>query len=424
MSLLAVVALLSCSKKEDPIKVEESPLTITLKSDAGNGDLIVIGTDQTVQFEVLGSDGENYSEESQLYVNNEEVPGSSYVFSSSGEYTVRAEYGEINSNVLNFQVLDATERALTVDVPKALRNQTITFGLIDPDGNNTASDATFFVNGEAISGFTFSSSTPGSFEVYAVFEANDETFTTPVKTFEVFIPKRKVVVEDYTGTWCGFCPAVALAIENLREETDDVSVVAIHKTSFSLPDPLDFPRIGELQEMFGVDNGFPKAQVNRTIPWPRPYDLGQVTSMAGNDSDVSIAIKSQLSGNNLSVEVKVVYENGSTAGDKLVVYLLENGVVAPQANYFNETPGHPYQGLGNPIPNYVHNDALRNSLSDLFGDPIPATPAFEVFGKNYSFTVPGDYVGENLSFVVMVVNADNSAKNSQFARINEDKKYE
>src|SRR5690606_6041236 len=129
-------------------------------------------------------------------------------------------------------------------------------------------------------------------------------------------------------------------------------------------------------------------------------------------------------GSNLSVKVKLVYENGSTPGDKLVVYLLENGVVAPQANYFNETPGHEYEGLGNPIENYVHNDALRNSLSDLFGDPIPNLPAFEKYEKEYSFTVPSHYIGENLSFVVMVVNADNNAKNSQFSSINEEKNYE
>jgi hypothetical protein len=146
--------------------------------------------------------------------------------------------------------------------------------------------------------------------------------------------------------------------------------------------------------------------------------------MAGTDTNLSIAINSQLTGSNLTVDVKVIYENGSEVGDKLVVYLLESGVVAPQANYFNETPGHPYQGLGNPIEDYVHNEGLRNSLSDLFGDAIPETPAFQEYKKSYSFSVPSEYVGENLGFVVMVVRADNSAKNSQFSHINENKNYE
>lgn len=422
--LFAVLIIVSCSKKEDPYVSPAPELVLELTSDVGVNEMEVVTVGDTVVFTVLGSDGEDYSEAADLYVNEQPIGGRSYIFENTGTYAVKAIFNDIVSNVLNFEALAQTERLLTIDVPKALRNQTITFGLFDNNGNNTASEATFYINDNPISGETFSSPTAGSFEVYAKYFVNGEEQTSAIKSFEVFIPKRKVVIEDYTGTWCGFCPAVALAIDEVRAATEHVAVVAIHKTAASYPDPLDFERIEELQAMFGVSNGFPKAQLNRTVQWPDPYPLNQVTSMAGNDTDVSIAINSTLTGANLAVEVKVVYENGSTAGDKLVVYLLENDVVAPQANYFNETPGHPYEGMGNPIEDYVHNDGLRNSLSDLFGDPIQQTAAFEVFTKNYTFTVPPEYVGENLSFVVMVVDAENNAKNAQFSSINENKNYE
>lgn len=422
--LFAVLAVVSCSKKEDPIEIQSAPLTLTLKSDIGTNELEAVAVNTTVVFTVEGSDGQDYTNTAQLFVNDAEISGASYEFTQTGQFTVKAVYDDIVSNRLSFEVLEPTERVLTIDAPKALRNQTITFSLLDDQGNDTASEATFFVNGDAISGNTFSSATPNEFEVTASYEANDETFTTPARTFEVFIPKRKVVVEDYTGTWCGFCPGVAVAIEELRAVTSDVAIVAIHKESGGVPDPLNFPRIGELQAMFDVDNGFPKARINRNVNWPRPYALEEVTSMAGTNTDISIAINSELNGANLSVDVKVIYENGSTSGDKLVVYLVENGVVAPQANYYDQTPGHPYEGLGNPIENYVHNDGLRNSLSDLFGDAIPNTPAFEVFSKNYTFTVPSNYVGENLGFVVMVVDSENNAKNAQYSNINENKNYE
>jgi thiol-disulfide isomerase/thioredoxin len=422
--LFAILAIVSCSKKEDPIKEQTAALSIVLKSDAGSEELQVVGVNTTVVFTVEGNDGENYTDVSKLYVNDEEITGSTYEFTTTGQYSVKAKYNDISTNTLNFEVLEPTQRVLTISVPKAFRNQTIVFGLRDDQGNDTAADATFYVNNEEISGNTFSSPSVGDFEVYAVYEANDETFTTEAKEFEVFIPKRKVVVEDYTGTWCGFCPGVAVAIEDLRDVTEHVAVVAIHKATSTVPDPLDYPRVGELQAMFDVDNGFPKARINRTVDWPRPYVLSQATAIAGTDTDVSIAVNSQLNGSSLSVNVKVAYENGSTQGDKVVVYLLENGIVSPQANYFNETPGHPYEGLGNPIPNYVHNDGLRYSLSDLFGDAIPNLPAFQVHSKDYTFEVPSHYVGENLSFVVMVVNADNSAKNAQFSKINEFKNYE
>ncbi|QAA82867.1 hypothetical protein EI546_14575 [Aequorivita sp. H23M31] len=424
LTLFVFLAMISCSKKEDPLVEPDAPLTLTLKSDTGTEDFQVLGINTTATFTVIGSDGVDHTAQSQFYVNNEVIPGPTYEFNETGEFSVLAKFNDVTSNTIKFEILEPTDRVLAIDVPKALRNQTITFTLLNDQGEDTSAEATFYVNDEPISGNTFSSPTPGAFNVKATYEANDETFTTPAKEFSVFIPKRKVVIEDYTGTWCGFCPGVALAIDRVKEVTEDVAIVAIHKTSFSLPDPLDFARIRELQDMFNVSDGFPKAQINRTVAWPEPYTIGAVTSMAGNNTDVSIGIKSQLTGSNLTVNVKVVYENGSTPGDKLVVYLLENGVVSPQANYFNETPGHPYQGLGNPIEDYVHNDALRNSLSNLFGDPIPNLPAFEMYTKDYSFSVPSNYVGENLSFVVMVVNENNSAKNAQFSGINEDKNYE
>jgi len=365
-----------------------------------------------------------------IYVNDTEIEGGSYTFSTIGEYTVKAIYQGITSNILGFQVLSENERALTVDVAKAMRNQTITFGLLDEDGNNTAPEATFYVNNSPISGFTYSSNNEGDFEVYAEYMDNGQTITSATKTFSIFIPNRKVVIEDYTGTWCGFCPALIVAINELNLRTEDIAVVAIHKTASSHPDPLDFLRITDLQEEFGVGNGFPKAQINRTTPWVARSgpefiieDTG-ILAMAGSDTDVTIAINSQLNGSELTVETKVKYENGSQAGDKLVVYLLESGVAADQANYFNETPGHPFEGKGNPIENYIHNDGLRNSLSALFGDNIPETQPYQEYTKNYNFSIPSNYVGNNLSFVVMVVDSENNAKNAQVAHINETKDFE
>ena len=422
--LFAFIAIAACSKKEDPIGTPDENFSIALTSSAGTEELEILTVNDSVFFTVTGSDGLDYSDTALYYVNDTPMGGRAYFFNETGTFTVKAVFEDTSSNILNFEVLALEERALTIDVSRAMKNQTITFGLLDGNGDNTAADATFYVNGNAISGFTFVSPIEGSFEVYAEYIVNGETITTPVKEFSVYIPKRYVVIEDYTGTWCGYCLDALIAIDHAKELTPYISVVAIHKTAISIPDPMDFARIQDLQDEFDVPNSFPQTQINRTEPWNDPYDFSAVTSIAGSETNVSIAINSQINGSNLSVEAKVVYENGSEPGDKLVVYLMENGVIAPQANYFNNVVGHPYQGHGNPIPNFVHNDALRNSLSNLFGDAIPVTAAYEVHTKNYTFTVPAEYNADNLSFVVMVVKADNSAKNSQHAELGENKIFQ
>ncbi|MGO3182331.1 MAG: Omp28-related outer membrane protein [Aequorivita sp.] len=425
LSLFAFIAIIGCSKNEDPINGPAESLSIVLSSDVGNNELEAIALDQMVTFQVTGSDGENYTSTANLYVDGTEITGPTYTFDTTGTYEVKATYGGATSNILRFDVLANTERALTISNTRAMTDQVITFGLLDSSGEDQAADATFYVNDTAIEGFTFSSSTEGSFEVYAEYQVEGETYTTVTKEFSVYTPKRNVVIEDYTGTWCGYCLNALVAIDDVKELTDHISVVAIHKKSGSFPEPLHFERISELQEEFDVPDGFPQTQLNRTERWRgNPYDYSEVTDLAGTESNVSIGISSQIAGSELSVDVKVVYRNGSQQGDKLVVYLLESGVIADQVNYFDTVEGHPYEGYGNPIIDFVHNDGLRNSLSNLFGDNIPDTSSFEEYKKTYSFNVPSEYNADNLSFVVMVVKADNSAKNSQHAELGEIKTFQ
>lgn len=426
LSLFVFIAIIGCSKKEDPLIAPVEDLSIFLTSNVGNNELEVVALDQMVTFTITGSDGEDYTTAAKLYVDGTEITGSTYTFNATGTYEVKAIYGDATSNILSFDVLADTERSLTISATRAMTDQTITFGLLDANGEDRASEATFYVNDAAISGFTFSSATEGSFEVFAEYEVENETYNTAIKNFSVYTPKRNVVIEDYTGTWCGYCLNAVVAIDAVKTMTEHVSVIAIHKKSgTTFPEPLHFPQISELQEEFNVDNGFPQTQLNRTDRWRgNPYDFTEVTNLAGAETDVSIGINSKITGSDLSVDVKVVYRNGSQQGDKLVVYLLESGVIADQVNYFDTVEGHPYQGYGNPIIDYVHNDGLRNSLSNLFGDNIPDTSAFEEYKKTYNFSVPSEYNAENLSFVVMVVKADNNAKNSQHAELGETKIFQ
>jgi thiol-disulfide isomerase/thioredoxin len=418
VAIFSLLIIFSCSKTEENIPIINiTDLILTSDSDDA---ILVVG--ETVQFTVTGDDGVDYSDQATFYVNQEEIQGSSYMFPAEGNYSVYSSYGNVTSNTLTYDVVDASENLL-LSRTKVLRDQTIEFTLTDSDGNDNTGSATFYVNGMAITGNTYATSTTGLYEVYAEYELAGSTQTSETKTFSVFIPKRKVMIEDYTGTWCGYCPSVAAAIWETHEVTDDISVVAIHETANSNPDPYHFPQVQLLKDEFGVD-GLPAARLNRTTTWSSPYETSDVTAMAGENTDLSISISSNLSGNELSVDVKVIYENGSLNGDRLVVYLLENGLIHDQTNYYNDDPTSPFYQQGNPIPDFEHNEVLRLSLTDLFGDDIPETPAFTDYTRNLNVTIPSDYNTNNLELVAMVVSSDNTARNSQFAAVNENKEYE
>ncbi len=416
--IVAIATIVSCSKTEDNVPIINID-DLILTSDSSD-DALIIG--ESVNFFTTGDDGEDYTAETNFYVNQVEIEGSNYIFNEEGSFTVSSNYGGVASNNLEFNTIDASEVALFVNEKKALRNQTVTFSLIGNGGNDITETATFYVNESSIAGSTYSSGDEGVYNVYAEYEIAGDSFTTESKSFEVYIPKRKVVIEDYTGTWCGFCPRVAAAIEEAHEATHDIAVVAIHETANSNPDPMHFPQVEDLKNEFGVD-GLPDARINRTTVWAQPHDLNDILGMAGSETNLAIAINSELTGDNLVVEVELIYEEGSQEGDKLIVYVVESGVVFPQTSYFNSDASSPYYGMGNPIPEFVHNDALRNSLTQIFGDDISSTPAFEKYSRSFTLEIPSDY-SDNLRIVAMVVSSDNTARNAQFADVNEEKLFE
>jgi len=417
--VLMLFTVFSCSKTEENVPLVNIA-SLVLTSDSADAILVV---NETVTFTVTGDDQENYNNQATFFVNGAEITGNTYAFDSEGDFEVYAAYAGINSNNLTFDVVSADERTLLLDHKQAFPNQPVTFSLIDADGIDTTADATFYVDGSAIAGNVYSSGSVALHEVYAEYELGGDTQVSATKNFEIFIAKRKVVLEDYTGTWCGYCPAVAAAAEEAHDATPHLAVVAIHETAASFPDPYHFPEVQMLKDAFGV-NGLPAARINRTTNWNQPYAITDVTSIAGEDSDVAVGIKSQLSGNSLNVEVNVLFENGSNPGDKIVLYLTESGLIYDQVNYYNDDPTSPYYQLGDPIPNFVHNDVLRLSLSGIFGDAIEATGSYSTFTKNFSVTLPDDYNAANLHLVAMVVSDDNGARNAQYASVNEEKNYE
>ena len=305
----------------------------------------------------------------------------------------------------------------------SLINQDIPFTIINEAGVDVTDLATFYVNGEVVVGSSFSSGVIGEFDVYGVYMDDGVEITTNTESFSVIIPKRKIVVEDYTGTWCGFCPRVSAALTSLHEETDDITVIAIHETANSFEDPMHFNQVQILKDAFNVE-GFPAARIDRNTDWQNPHSNSDITSMAGLDTNLALAINSELEGSELTVQINVVYEEGSTLGDKLVVYLLEDGIINGQVNYYNEDSTSPFYNLGDVIPSFEHNEVLRNSLSSVLGDEIPVTSSLTEYITSFTITVPSNYVTDNLSIAAIVVDSNNSAKNSQFAHINEDKAYE
>ncbi|MCF6131256.1 Omp28-related outer membrane protein [Flavobacterium wongokense] len=231
--------------------------------------------------------------------------------------------------------------------------------------------------------------------------------------------KKRVLIEDYTGTWCGNCTRVAYAIDQMNAQSDKVVTIAIHNGN----DPYHFANIQPLKDLImpGADLELPQSRLNRTIVWtsPEPSNLAQAKALTGNNAGLGLAISSSIVSGTVNLDVSMKFAQNYT-GLKLVVYALENHLIKNQVNYTS------YYGNVNPVPNYEHNHVLRKEITDLLGDPITeSTTAGQTITKSFTFPIPANFTNpENISFVAMIVNADNLSLNARAADKNENQTFE
>ena len=292
-----------------------------------------------------------------------------------------------------------------------LKDQLISFNMIDSEGNNITSSTSFIVDNQLINGNTISYDEIGSHNVSANYTIDSQNYTTDLKVFSIVEPINKVIVEDYTGTWCGYCPPVAHAIYELKEVYDNIISVGIHNN-----DELTIDQESDLRSELGI-SGFPSARLNRTISWFDPYQISEVNSLLSEENNVAISIKSALENIDLEVNLRIV-SNVELVNHKLVIYLIESNLIYDQSNYFNYVEDSYFYNLGNPIENYSHQDVLRKSITNISGNTLDLIQPLTDYKFNFNVEISPDFVQENLAIVAIIVDSNNNAINSQFSEVN------
>jgi len=312
--------------------------------------------------------------------------------------------------------------------------QTTTLNLIDNEGVFLTSDAKFYVNGEPIIGNTFSKNEEGSYSITAKYATLNAENTVTIRynngTFVTFKPH--VMVEDYTGTWCGNCPRVVFRLGQIEQSLEDDPLyskdqlikVAIHRgnptnTSAANYDPYNFDSDNYEENYFS--GAYPKAAINRTTRWTAPQsNINMVIQQLQDIKRAGLALETNLIGNTLNVKVKSFFAE-NIDGAKLVVYVLENGLIHDQINYSTlyPIPGSDPAVALNPLVNFQHEHTLRIcNTADVLGDNISAIANTERFNE-YNFTIPSNYVSANLEVVAFITNSDRTLINARKIKINE-----
>jgi len=219
---------------------------------------------------------------------------------------------------------------------------------------------------------------------------------------------RKVLLVDFTGQQCIYCPRgarQAATLEGIYGE--QLVIVAIHAGSFAVPNAsgmysYDFRTTEGTQ--WATDLGvqaYPNGAINfkkvgSSVLQQYPAWGSTVANLLSLAPDANIELVNTYNATTreLTANINTTFLNTLPGEYNLAVFLTEDSIINWQKD-FDASP--------TDNPNYVHMHTLRTSFSGAFGENIASSPAanFSV-EKEYTITLPIEYKEKDCHVVAFV----------------------
>ena len=208
---------------------------------------------------------------------------------------------------------------------------------------------------------------------------------------------KKVILEEYTGIHCTYCPDGHEIAESIKDQyPDDVLLINIHVGGYATPsagEPDFRTSFGEAIANQSNLTGYPSGSLNRqyfsslTMNGGTAMGRGGWTTAASqvlNQSayvNVGVEASINVQNNELTVHVEGYYTGDSPENTNyLNVVLTQNNTLGPQ------TGG----GMGS---NYNHMHRLVHMLTGQWGEVISTTSSGSFINETFTYTIPADYNG-------------------------------
>ena len=229
---------------------------------------------------------------------------------------------------------------------------------------------------------------------------------------DVDTTKKNIIIEDFTGHFCGNCPEAREVAERLTESYSNVYTISVHEGPLakSLPGILKYnwitPEATALAQKFKLVAS-PFGLINRTAFNGKALvtpDSWEAAVKAELTKTADIDINATASFNETTKEISFIgdikFLKAGTGKEYLVVYVIEDSIVKPQKNDFLKP--FPYDTF------YVHKHVLRASMNGNFGEPVSETiiTAGNKVNKSIKYAIPSekDWRTNHLDLIAIVRN--------------------
>ncbi len=212
-------------------------------------------------------------------------------------------------------------------------------------------------------------------------------------SFKGFSQQRVVIAEEFTGTWCPYCPGAQMGLRNLKQEVGDlVAIIAYH-----LSDPFSIPEASARQSYYGV-TGIPTVifdgvlrRVGGSANQPVPYrDLFDQRIIVAPLVDINLRVLNYNRNTGMGqVEVTVTNLTSFVEG------YLRCAAVGKETLYYWQGQDHLYDVCLDMFPNDAGGQYLSLQMGQSFCD-------------TYDFTIPYGWRERECSIVAFF--QDNSSQ--------------
>lgn len=192
--------------------------------------------------------------------------------------------------------------------------------------------------------------------------------------------EKVVLVEEYTGFQCGNCPAAGEIAHAIKEKyPDNVVLLSIHAGQLALPTPkYKYNFISQVMKdldayyNIGWGLGTPNGLVDRA-KYNNNAILGKEDWEAATVERLKVkaTVKIELSPSynattkTISCSAKMKFLEDAPSSYHLALYVVEDSIVQFQKDYRKSPPD---------ILDFVHNNIIRDALTNAFGSKISETP--------------------------------------------------
>ena len=248
-------------------------------------------------------------------------------------------------------------------------------------------------------------------------QANDSLNGTVVITGVASKPAKKVLFEEGTGTWCGWCPRGMVYLDSFANSQygPNASLVAVHNQ-----DPMAITAYDNA--MGPYRSGFPNLVSDRAGAQSDPSQIFTVyNQLKDNFGFATITATPTVNGTNATISAKFTPGVNINAQKKVALIITEDGVKGTgsswnQANYYaggNSGAMGGWESKGSSVSGVVYDHVARY-ISSPTGDAtsLPATmTAGQDYTVDFNATLNATWTGD-LHYIVVLFNENGSIDNT------------